>query len=154
MNEACYKKQRQAGRNIMNKYLKIIVVALAVVIVGTGIAIPVLSQADEAAVETQEKTTDKAAEEAASDSMAYDAQIAAEAQTKNSKALAAAIVVGIAAAAGAVGMAFAISKSVDGAARQPEASGKIQTMLMLGLVFIETAIIYALIVAILIIFVL
>ena len=60
----------------------------------------------------------------------------------------------IAAAAGAVAMALAISKSADGIARQPEAEGKIRTTLMLGLVFIETAIIYALIVAILIIFVL
>ena len=51
-------------------------------------------------------------------------------------------------------MALAISKAVEGTARQPEAGGKIQTMLMLGLVFIETAIIYALIVAILIVFVL
>ena len=56
--------------------------------------------------------------------------------------------------AGAVAMALAISKSADGIARQPEAEGKIRTTLMLGLVFIETAIIYALIVAILIIFVL
>ena len=78
----------------------------------------------------------------------------ADAQTKTSKALAAAIVVGIAAAAGAVAMALAISKSVESTARQPEAGGKIQTMMMLGLVFIETAIIYALIVAILIVFVL
>ena len=37
---------------------------------------------------------------------------------------------------------------------QPEASGSIRSSMMLGLVFIETAIIYALIVAILIIFVL
>ena len=71
-----------------------------------------------------------------------------------SKAIAAAICVGIAATAGAVGMAMAISKSNESIARQPEASGSIRTSLMLGLVFIETAIIYALIVAILIIFVL
>ena len=71
-----------------------------------------------------------------------------------SKAIAAAICVGIAAAAGAVGMATAISKSNESIARQPEASGSIRSSLMLGLVFIETAIIYALIVAILIIFVL
>ena len=38
--------------------------------------------------------------------------------------------------------------------RQPEAADKIRTNMMLGLVFIETAIIYALVVAILIIFVL
>ena len=70
------------------------------------------------------------------------------------KALAAAIVVGIASAAGAIAMGIAIAKSAEGIARQPEASGKINSAMMLGLVFIETLIIYALIVAILIIFVL
>ena len=58
------------------------------------------------------------------------------------------------ATAGALGMAWAICKSVDGIARQPEAEGKIRTTLMLGLVFVETAIIYALVIGILIIFVL
>ena len=80
-----------------------------------------------------------------------------EAQTdsvKSSKALAAGIAVGIAAAAGAIGMAIAVAKSTEGMARQPEATGKINSAMMLGLVFIETALIYALIVAILIIFVL
>lgn len=74
--------------------------------------------------------------------------------TIGDKALAAAIAVGLAAAAGAIGMGMAISKSVEGIARQPEAEGKIRTTLMLGLVFVETAIIYALVIAILIIFVL
>ena len=45
-------------------------------------------------------------------------------------------------------------KTAEGISRQPEAEGRIRTAMMLGLVFIETAIIYALIVAILIIFVL
>ena len=70
------------------------------------------------------------------------------------KAMAAAICVGLAAAAGAIGMGIAISKSSEGISRQPEAENKIRTNLMLGLVFVETAIIYALIVAILIILVL
>lgn len=70
------------------------------------------------------------------------------------KGYAAAICIGLAAMAGAVGMAIAIKGSADGIARQPEAEGPIRTTMMLGLVFIETAIIYALIVAILIIFVL
>lgn len=74
--------------------------------------------------------------------------------TRSAKALAAAIAVGLAAAAGAIGMGLAVVKSVDGIARQPEAEGKIRTTLMLGLVFVETAIIYALVIAILIIFVL
>lgn len=70
------------------------------------------------------------------------------------KAMAAAVAVGIAALGGAIGMGIAIAKSVEGIARQPEASGKISTTMMLGMVFIETLIIYALVVAILIIFVL
>ncbi len=78
---------------------------------------------------------------------------AEEAGSTGSKALAAAIAVGLAAAAGAIGMGLAIAKSAEGISRQPEAEGSIRTTLMLGLVFIETAIIYALIVAILIIFV-
>ncbi len=74
--------------------------------------------------------------------------------TTNAKAFAAAIAVGLAAAAGAISMGIAIAKSSESIARQPEAEGKIRGSLMLGLVFIETAIIYALIVGILIIFVL
>ena len=61
---------------------------------------------------------------------------------------------GLAAAGGAIAMGVAVGKSTEGIARQPEAEGKIRTTLMLGLVFIETAIIYALLVVILIIFVL
>ena len=82
------------------------------------------------------------------------AAAAGQDQSTGDKALAAAIVVGLAAAAGAIGMGMAIAKSADGISRQPEAEGKIRTTLMLGLVFIETVVIYALIVAILIIFVL
>ena len=70
------------------------------------------------------------------------------------KAMAAGIVVGLAAAAGAIGMGIAVAKSTESMARQPEIAGKINSTMMLGMVFIETAIIYALIVAILIIFVL
>ena len=145
----------------MNKYLKIIVIALALVIVGTGISIPVIASA------SQEAPADEVTEEGVMlsvegeldvedmESTDDDAvSITAEAQTKSNKAIGAAIVVGLAAAAGANAMGIAIAKSVEGVSRQPEASGKIQTMLMLGLVFIETAIIYALIVAILVIFVL
>lgn len=83
-----------------------------------------------------------------------DTQAEAEDSSTGDKAIGAAIAVGLAAAAGAIGMGIAIGKSSESISRQPEAEGKIRTTLMLGLVFIETAIIYALIVAILIIFVL
>lgn len=77
-----------------------------------------------------------------------------EASFVHSKAYAAALTIGIVAAAGAISMGLVIWKTVEGIARQPEAEGKIRTAMMLGLVFVETAIIYALIVAILIVFVL
>ena len=70
------------------------------------------------------------------------------------KALGAGLAIGIAACGGALGMGSAVGKSAEGISRQPEAEGKIRTTLMLGLVFIETAIIYALLAVILIIFVL
>jgi F0F1-type ATP synthase membrane subunit c/vacuolar-type H+-ATPase subunit K len=77
----------------------------------------------------------------------------AAADSTGSRAIAAAIAIGLAALGGAIAMGMAISKAAEGMSRQPEASGKIQGMVMLGLVFIETAIIYALVTAILIIFV-
>ena len=55
---------------------------------------------------------------------------------------------------GALAMGIAVGKSSEAMARQPEATSQIRTTMMMGLVFIETVIIYALIVAILIIFVL
>lgn len=82
-----------------------------------------------------------------------EVQITAD-STIGMKAVAAGIAVGIAAACGAIAMGLATAKSAESIARQPEADGKIRTALMLGLVFIETAIIYALLVVILIIFVL
>ena len=91
---------------------------------------------------------------AAEEDVPSEAAAAEEDLTISGKALAAAIVVGLAAAGGAIAMGMGIAKSVDGISRQPEAEGKIRTTLMLGLVFVETVVIYALIVAILIIFVL
>lgn len=99
-----------------------------------------------AAADTEDKTGETAAVEQTGEE--------AESSSTGNKAWAAAICVGFAAAMGAIGMGLAIAKTNEGIARQPEAEGKLRTSLMLGLVFIETAIIYALIVAILIIFVL
>ena len=80
----------------------------------------------------------------------------ADSETKilSSKAWAATVLIGIACVAGALGMAWSIMKTTNNIAKQPEASGNLRTTMMLGLVFIETIVIYALIVAILIIFVL
>ena len=90
----------------------------------------------------------------AADVASEEKAAADESSVIGDKALAAGLAIGLAAGAGAIGMGWAIAKSAEGVSRQPEAESKIRTMLMLGLVFVETAIIYALIVAILIIFVL
>ena len=78
----------------------------------------------------------------------------AQDDSTSAKAIAAAVAIGLAALGGAIGMGVGIAKSVEGISRQPEAEGKIRSSLMLGLVLIETVVIYALFVAILIIFVL
>ena len=96
------------------------------------------------------KTTYAAGEETTVEASAEEE----DGNATGAKAIAAGIAIGLAAGIGALAMGIAIAKSSEGIARQPEAEGKIRTTLMLGLVFIETAIIYALIIAILIVFVL
>jgi len=85
------------------------------------------------------------------------AEAATEEESENllsgNKALAAGLAITLAAGLGALGMGIATGKAAEGISRQPEAEGKIRTTFMLGLVFIETAIIYALLTVILIIFV-
>lgn len=125
----------------MTKTFKRISIFLAIVIIGLACAFPVLAASND---EHASNTAVTISEDTAVNDNAL----------KVGKGIAAAAVVAIVAAAGAIGMAMAISKSVESMARQPEASGEIRTSLMLGLVFIETAIIYALIVAILVVFVL
>jgi len=82
------------------------------------------------------------------------AQIEGDSEVLSSKAMACAITIGLAAGAGAIAMALASQKASEGIARQPEAAGQIRSAMMLSLVFIETAIIYALLVVIMVIFVL
>ena len=65
-------------------------------------------------------------------------------------AIAAGIGVAVVAACGAIAMTLAVIKALDGIAKQPEADSKIKSTLILGLVFIETAIIYALVIGILV----
>jgi len=63
-----------------------------------------------------------------------------------------AIGIGIAAFTGVgagIGMGIATSKATEAVARQPEASGKINAMLLIGLAFAETTAIYGFVIAIL-----
>lgn len=54
--------------------------------------------------------------------------------------------IAIAAAFGALGQGKAISSAVESIARQPEAGGRIFTVLIIGLALIETLVIYTLLV--------
>ena len=86
-----------------------------------------------------------------------DEQPAAEETSDNTdvaKAIGAGIAIAIATAAGAISMGLAICKTNESIARQPEMEGKLRSSMMLGLVFIETVMIYALVMGILIVFVL
>ena len=55
--------------------------------------------------------------------------------------------VAVAAVAGALGQSRAVAAALEGAARQPEATGNIQRLLIIGLAFIESLTIYALVIA-------
>ncbi|HEX8254190.1 MAG TPA: ATP synthase F0 subunit C [Thermoanaerobaculia bacterium] len=61
--------------------------------------------------------------------------------------LAAALVLGIAAAAGAIGQSRAVVAACEGIARNPGAAGAIRLAMIIGLALIESLVIYALIIA-------
>ncbi len=65
---------------------------------------------------------------------------------------AAGIGIGIAAFGTGIGQGIAIQKSVEGIARNPEASGKITVTMLIGLAMIESLCIYALVVALIILY--
>ncbi len=62
-------------------------------------------------------------------------------------ALGAGLGIGIAAAGGAIGQGRATGEACAGLARNPGAGGRIQIMLLIGLAFMESVVIYALVIA-------
>ncbi len=54
--------------------------------------------------------------------------------------------IGISAFGGSIGMGIGISRAVEGIARNPEASGKIMTTMIIGLALIESLTIYTLVI--------
>ena len=61
--------------------------------------------------------------------------------------ISAAFLLGIAAAAGAIGQAKGLAAACEGIARNPSAGGAIRTAMIIGLALIESLVIYALIIA-------
>ena len=69
-----------------------------------------------------------------------------------SVALASAIGIGIAALGTGIGMGMGIGRAVEGIARNPEASGKIMTTMIVGLALIESLAIYTLVVVLILLY--
>jgi F-type H+-transporting ATPase subunit c len=68
------------------------------------------------------------------------------------KMLAAAIAIGVGALGPAIGIGMLASKALEAMGRNPEASSKIQTPMILAIAFAEAIAIYALVVALIILF--
>ena len=66
--------------------------------------------------------------------------------------MAAGLGIGIAAFGTGIGQGLAVKSSVEGIARNPEASGKITVTMLIGLAMIESLCIYALVVALIILY--
>jgi len=71
---------------------------------------------------------------------------------KQMVALAAGIGIAIAAFGGAIGQGLGIASALNGIARNPGASGKVVTPMIIGLAMIESLVIYSLVVSLLLIF--
>jgi F-type H+-transporting ATPase subunit c len=67
-------------------------------------------------------------------------------------AIGAGIGIGIAAFGGALGQGRGLAAALEGIARNPAASGKIMTPMIIGLAMIESLVIYALLIAIIMVF--
>lgn len=67
-------------------------------------------------------------------------------------AVGAVVALGFAAGLCGIGQGMAVGKAVEGIARQPEATGKIQSALIIGLAFIESLTIYVLVISLIMIF--
>nr|WP_245522257.1 ATP synthase F0 subunit C [Thermocrinis albus] len=67
--------------------------------------------------------------------------------------LGAGLAIGLAALGTGIGMGHAVRGTQEGIARNPTVGGRLQTVMFIGLAFIETLALYALLVAIILLFV-
>ncbi|MFC1855696.1 ATP synthase F0 subunit C [Thermodesulfobacteriota bacterium] len=66
-------------------------------------------------------------------------------------ALSAGLAIGLAAAGGAAGQGKAIASALEGIARNPGAAGKVMTPMIIGLAMIESLVIYALVIGLMLV---
>ena len=74
-------------------------------------------------------------------------------QIGNFKEIASAVAIGLGAIGPGIGIGLLAGKALEAVGRNPEASGKIQSMMILAIAFAEAIAIYALVVALIIKFV-
>ncbi|HEX9021114.1 MAG TPA: ATP synthase F0 subunit C [Nitrospirota bacterium] len=82
----------------------------------------------------------------ASAAFAAEAEASKAVTTGLTAAVAGLFAIAIAAFGGSIGMGLSISRAVEGIARNPEASGKIMTTMIIGLALIESLAIYTLVI--------
>lgn len=78
--------------------------------------------------------------------------LAAEESAKGIAYFGAGLAIGLAALGTGLGMGSAIKGTQEGVARNPSASPRLQTLMFIGLAFIETLALYALLVALILLF--
>ncbi len=78
---------------------------------------------------------------------AGEATAGLDSSVKQAAALAAGLAIGIAALGGAIGQGMGLAAAVGGIARNPGASGKVLTPMLIGLAMIESLVIYALVIS-------
>ncbi|GBE41857.1 ATP synthase subunit c, sodium ion specific [bacterium BMS3Bbin09] len=88
----------------------------------------------------------------ASDAAAGVAASAAQMDYFGMAAMACGLGIGLAALGTGIGQGLGLAKAAEGVARNPGASGKITTTLIIGLAMIESLCIYALVVALILLF--
>lgn len=68
-------------------------------------------------------------------------------ETKAIALLAMGLAIGLGAIGPGLGMGHAVASAIEATARQPEAEGKIKTLMFIGLAFLEALALYALVIA-------
>ena len=68
-------------------------------------------------------------------------------ETKAIALLAMGLAIGLGAIGPGLGMGHAVASAIEATARQPEAEGKVRTLILIGLAFLEALALYALVIA-------
>lgn len=82
----------------------------------------------------------------------WEAERASDVSPFSAASLAAGFGIAIATLGTGIGQGYIVGKAVEGIARQPESANKVQTVMIIGLAFVESLAIYALLIALILLF--